>query len=810
MKRTRHTIGLAVAACAALCCLGGIADLALAEPAQAPAPGASVPEAKNALARGQQIYKQQCAECHGDHGQGVKEIYSKPLIGDASLEQLTRRIEETMPEGDAAECVGPEAAAVAQFVYASFYSPEARAAALAQFKPDLQRLTVPQCRQTIVDLVGAYRKDFEKPYTDRRGLSLRFNGRHPTKEKNGKKIWVDRDAEGSEVFFEYSEASPYEDIDRAEKITATWTGSVLAEVSGEYEFVLRTPNGFNLWFNESDFRATPLIDGSVVSGTETREVKHNVYLVAGQAYPIRVQWMVSPKEPAASIELLYKTPGQPLQRVPARLLMPQIAPKVACVSTPFPPDDASLGYERGTTISAQWQEATVQAAIEVAGMVARDLDQLANIRPNAADRDEKIKEFCEDFVSRAIRRPLSDAERQLFIEGPFASAENSDQAAKRVVLLTLCSAQFLYPGAGVEVPDSYDVAARLALVLWDSLPDLQLLAAAESGELTSPEAIRVQAQRMLGDRRARTKLKGFFHHWLELDRAENVTKDETVFPEFDPTLLTDLHVSLDLFLDHVVWSEKSDYRELLLADYLFLNGRLRELYGVKDKKDKEENEAPAAADFEQVQIPGDRRTGVLTHPYLLTTLAYHNSTSPIHRGVFLTRNIVGRQLKPPPNAIQFSDAHFDPSLSMREKVTKFTSDSACMACHAIINPLGFSLEHFDGIGRWRTKEHDKPIDAESDFDDDAGDTVRLTGARDVAELAVNSPLSRKAFIRQLFQHEVKQDTSAYGMYALDNLETSFSESDCHIRNLLAEIAVMASSYGLPAATTSTTKPAAAD
>ena len=726
-------------------------------------------------------------DCHGERGEGIDDV-TKPLFGELSLPALAQQIERTMPEDDAKACVGADAQAVAKYIYDAFYSPKARSASSADARPDLQRLTIGQYRQSIADLVGYYRKDSSKPYTDKRGLFQRMSGRHITKKKDDKKVWVGHDEPGSEVFLSFADKPPYDDLDRTESIHTSWTGSVLADQTGEYELIVRSQNGFRAWFNEADSRVSPQVDGSVVSGSDIREMKYNIYLLAGWAYPLRVDWTVSPKEKAGSIELLWKTPGGPIQRIPARSLLPQVTPKVTAVSVPFPPDDASMGYERGTAVSAEWLEATVRGAIETASLVGDDLDELAGTKANAADRNAKIEQFCESFAARAVRRPLDAATKKRFVDDVFANAANVDSAAKRVVLLTLTSAHFLYPDAGVTQPDGYQIASRLALALWDSLPDKALTDAAGRGELSKPENVFKQAQRMLADRRAKTKLHGFFHHWLELHRAENVVKDEKVFPDFDAKVMADLRVSLELFLDKVVWSEKSDYRELLLADYLYLNERLSNLYGG-------DVQVGASDGFMPVNVSKEQRSGVITHPYLLTAFAYHNNTSPIHRGVFLTRNIVGRQLKPPPNANLIIDAEFDPTLTMREKVTQFTRPSACMSCHETINPLGFSLEHYDGIGRWRTKEKNKPIDSSSDFVDDHGGKIRLRGARDVAEFAVNSRPAQRAFVRQMFQHAVKQDTTAYGGAVLEDLEESFVDSGCHIRNLVARIAVVAATDG---------------
>src|SRR5204862_5767341 len=136
-------------------------------------------------------------------------------------------------------------------------------------------------------------------------------------------------------------------------------------------------------------------------------------------------------------------------------------------------------------------------------------------------------------------------------------------------------------------------------------------------------------------------------------------------------------------------------------------------------------------DFVKVSFDAEHRSGVMTHPYLLAAFSYQKLTTPIHRGVFLTRNIEGRALRPPPMAMTFKDAEFAPNLTMREKVSQLTRSQACQTCHSVINPLGFSLEQYDAVGRFRSSDHDRPIDAVSDYLTDEGQKVHLAGARDV-------------------------------------------------------------------------------
>jgi Protein of unknown function (DUF1592)/Protein of unknown function (DUF1588)/Protein of unknown function (DUF1595) len=470
----------------------------------------------------------------------------------------------------------------------------------------------------------------------------------------------------------------------------------------------------------------------------------------------------------------------------APYLSPAPAARVAVVSATFPPDDASVGYERGTAVSKAWHEAITKASIEAGNEVVGRLRSLSKIANDAPDRVEKLQQFVGTFAERAFRRPLSDEARQLYVGRAFAGGVVPELAVKRAVMLVLTSPRFLYPELGAD-DDEFTVASRLALGLWDSLPDAELVEAAGRGELCTAVQVRGEAQRMMQDPRARAKLGHFFQRWLALDEAAELTKDAAAYPGFDGTLVADLRRSLELFVEHVVWSDASDYRELLLADYVFLNRRLAEFYGMA---------APEGSDFVPVKFDPVQRTGIFTHPFLLAAFSYHKTSSPIHRGVFLTRHVLGRFLKPPPMAVAFVDEEFDPSLTMREKVTELTGKSACITCHSTINPLGFSLEHYDAVGRFRTLDNNKPVDAQSDYTTPEGEVVRLRGPRDLAMHTSVNDDARRGFVRQLFHYAIKQPTAAYGPDALEKLDDAFDASGYHVRNLFVEINTLAARHGL--------------
>jgi hypothetical protein len=164
--------------------------------------------------------------------------------------------------------------------------------------------------------------------------------------------------------------------------------------------------------------------------------------------------------------------------------------------------------------------------------------------------------------------------------------------------------------------------------------------------------------------------------------------------------------------------------------------------------------------------------------------------------VFLTRNIVGRSLKSPPMAVAFNDAEFTPDQTMREKVAQLTRSESCQGCHAVINPLGFSLEWYDAVGRFRKEEKGRAIDALSEYLTDDNRTVQLGGARDVAEYAIASERANDAFIEQLFHHLIKQPINAYGPGTAERLRQSFVASNYNLQKLLVEIATLAAMHGI--------------
>ena len=735
------------------------------------------------------IYREHCARCHGETGAGTQDV-PDPLVGDRSVNQLAAYIDETMPEDDPSQVTGEAARQVAEYMHGAFYSAVAR----DRNRParvELSRLTVRQYQNTAADLVAGFRG--RGPGADaERGLRAEyFNGRDFDRGKSLVYEQID-----PHVAFDFGLEGPDPERFAPHRFAIRWLGSVVPPETGHYEFVVRTAHSARLAIN-TGWDEPPLIDAFVKSGDDT-ERRGTIFLLGGRAYPLRLEFSKANQvgddtkhelPTHASIELLWKPPHGVVEIVPERCLIPHQAPPVFVLATPFPPDDKSIGYERGSSVSKDWFQAATAAASATAGYVLDHVEHLAHVKRDAPDRADKLRNLATRFAERAFRRPLSPELTAIVVDRAFADAPDLDTGLKRSLLFVLGSPRFLFrePGAA---GDAFDTAARLAFGLWDSIPDEPLWQAAARNQLSTPDQIRRHAERMARDRRTQAKLRDFLLAWLRIDHGPELSKDKELHAGFSPEVAADLRTSLLMSLDDILGASGTetvaDFRRLFLDDEVWLNGRLAPLYGAT---------LPADAPFTRVRLDDGRRGGVLSHPYMMSVLSYTAATSPIHRGVFLARSVLGNVLKPPQEAVAPLAPEQHPDLTTRERVALQTSAVACQTCHTMINPLGFALEEFDAIGRHRVVERrgdtEKPIDASGSYLPREGPEASFTGVRELAAYLAASRDAQEAFVQSLFHALVKQPVRAWGPDTLETLRSGFAAGGFDIRRLAVDIMVMA-------------------
>ncbi|XXY50755.1 DUF1592 domain-containing protein [Sorangium sp. So ce269] len=359
-----------------------------------------------------------------------------------------------------------------------------------------------------------------------------------------------------------------------------------------------------------------------------------------------------------------------------------------------------------------------RAAEELAAMVTADADKLDRLVPAdlPAEPEARAQAFVERFGERAFRRPLTAEERgqylALFRRGKeLFDGEDPFVAGVRATLEAfLQSPHLVYrvelgagPAKGGLIPLSgYEIATKLAYLFWNTMPSDELLAAAKAGELSTSEAVRAHAERMLEDPRAR-EVVGAFHRQLhDHEQYHDLNKDQALYPEFVPEMGDDMQREAELFVEHIVFEKEGGLTDLLTSRTAFVNDHLAAVYGV----DGEFSDA-----FEQVELDEAERSGLLTRLGFLAAKATARQPDSIHRGVFVNLRILCAALPPPPdNATGLPPGE---KATNRERVEAHTGKGTCgAACHGtMINPAGFAFEHYDAIGKYRTTDNGVPVNA---------------------------------------------------------------------------------------------------
>ena len=341
--------------------------------------------------------------------------------------------------------------------------------------------------------------------------------------------------------------------------------------------------------------------------------------------------------------------------------------------------------------------------------------RIFSCHPVSADAEPACaREILATLAQRAYRRPATASDLAELYEF-FETGRRGggfDTGIQFALERVLVSPDFLFrieqdppdaaPGANYRISE-LELASRLSFFLWSSIPDDELLTLAESGALRQPEILEHQVQRMMADPRASAFIENFVGQWLYLRNLDSHYPLPAGFPEFDENLREAFKRETELFLDEQIRSDRS-LLELLSADYTYVNERLAQHYGIPGIYGNR---------FRKVDLDGARSGGLLGHGSLLTVTSYPNRTSVVLRGKFVLENLLGAPPpEPPPNVPALEEANEDGRvLTMREAMAQHRENPACRSCHAAMDPIGFSLENYDAVGKWRDRFAGQPIDA---------------------------------------------------------------------------------------------------
>ncbi|NCG20275.1 MAG: DUF1592 domain-containing protein [Rhodobacterales bacterium] len=394
---------------------------------------------------------------------------------------------------------------------------------------------------------------------------------------------------------------------------------------------------------------------------------------------------------------------------------------------------------------------------------ALDISDLLPCDP-ASGEDACAELFIDRFGAQAFRRPLDEVERGIFVDlfGPTRDLEGFDMGISLVIQAMLQSPQFLYrPEFGVDGPGDwvpltdYELASRLSFMLSETTPDQALYDAAAAGQLSNPEVLVVQIERMLGDSRARAMMAHFATQWTDIGEVENAVKDGMTYPEWDVDLGRAMRSETDRFVADVVFDGDGTLAALFTAPYLW---------------------------------NGDERYGLLTQPSLLTALSHSNQTSIVLRGKFVRERVMCQLLQAPPDDLDISLPPLDESLSTRERFARHMQDPVCSGCHALTDPLGLGFEHYGPLGEWRDEETPGvPVDASGLVVSAGALDGTFYGLDELSELLANGELIEQCFVLNVFRRGFGREPGDADACAVAGLEAGFANSGGDIQSLLREI-----------------------
>ena len=393
------------------------------------------------------------------------------------------------------------------------------------------------------------------------------------------------------------------------------------------------------------------------------------------------------------------------------------------------------------------------------------------------------------LARRAYRRPAESRDvEQLtaFYRNARRDGRDFEGGIRAAIERLLVDLDFLYrseldpPGraAGAYRLDDVALASRLSFFLWSSIPDEELLQLAERGRLKNREVLEAQVRRMLADDRAKALVTSFGAQWLYLRNLRIVTPDLYEFPDWDDNLRQAMARETEMFLESQLRADRS-VTELLSADYTFVNERLARHYGVP---------GVYGSHFRRVTLPEERRAGLLGQASILTVTSFPNRTSPVVRGKWLLENLLGAPPPaPPPDVPDLPEnARGVQPRSIRERMEQHRGNPACASCHAVMDPLGFSLEQFDAIGRWRSTEGGVPVDSRGAMPDGRA----IEGPRGLRDLMLGP--RRSEFVRtvteKLMTYAIGRGIESYDMPTVRKVVRDAAATDYRWSSIILGVA----------------------
>lgn len=396
--------------------------------------------------------------------------------------------------------------------------------------------------------------------------------------------------------------------------------------------------------------------------------------------------------------------------------------------------------------------------------------------------------FINSFGTRAFRRPVDSTEStaMLGVYNAIRPSSTYADAIAAVIEMVLQSPQFLYrPEFGVPISGNssllkitgYEMATRLSFLFWGTVPDQTLLDAAKNGQLDSKDQVLTQATRMIDDPRTKDVAHFFHDTWLGINGIDNTPRDTTWFPTYTPSLAGMFRQETEQYLDYVIWQGKGDLASLYTAPVTFLNGALSTFYGFGNV---------TGDAFQMVATDGKQRAGILTQASILSATTPGSHNNPVVRGKFIYTQLLCGTVPDPPAGLVVTEPTSDPTLTMRELFEMHRAAATCAACHQRLDPIGFGLEHYNGVGLWQDTDNNKPIDATGNIPDtDAKGT--FDGAIALGQKLAASNDAQNCYVGQWLAFAYGRVESPDDACNRQSLQNAFSKANGNIKQLMLSL-----------------------
>lgn len=459
----------------------------------------------------------------------------------------------------------------------------------------------------------------------------------------------------------------------------------------------------------------------------------------------------------------------------------------------FPVEARVIGYDNNAKVAVVTDRHVDEYLTAAEDIAARAVaERRAALLPCDPDSNANCaREFVESFGRRAFRRPLSHQEITQFTDLFDSEISPSfDQGMALAIGAMLSSPAFLYRSeVGNDIGDGayrlgdYEIASSLSYLLWGSMPDDELLQAAADGALREAAGRLAQAERMLGDERARERFADFAEQWLRTSYLLGSFKDPEIFPALSDEVRRAMVEELSRFVNHVALdSTDGTLDELYTADYVFVNGPLREYYGLPGS-----NSDTAFS----MELAGTTRGGIVALGAVLASHAHSNESSPIKRGVFVRERLLCQELPDPPPDVDTTPPGLDPNLTTRERFAQHTDDPNCASCHQYIDGTGFGLERYDGAGGYRTTENGQLIDDSGELVDregfNTGTSDGFAGPRQLAQVLATTEAARACAVKQYYRYAYGYAETSADSQALARQQQRFADEGYTLRSLITNL-----------------------